>query len=207
MATEAQNRDAAFRSGFSVPGLAWDYLKFEYGWGGGRAKLWQQSMFGGMQWTGIPGLRGIGLGASRNLEVGAGVFNRAGVNFIKKSIEEHKPSSEIATIKSTLRESFSEIYDEIDCRKKQGLPLCPSDIDILQKKYDDDLLPFFCRCRQDNRFIPFIQNILRKERELQENGLSTWYHMLHGLIKQFLLDFSIFSHAFLLLNHTLYNLS
>lgn len=82
MASEAINRDQNFRSGLGYPSLVWDVLHFEYGM---RSKLWKEAMFGGLQWVGVPGLRGIGLGANRNIKTG-GFFNKAGINVVNKPV-------------------------------------------------------------------------------------------------------------------------
>ena len=77
--------------------------------------------------------------------------------------------------KNLFQRYFDEIHTEIKQRHNQNLPLCPSDIDILRNTENISFL-YFCRCRTDYRFIPFIHNVLKKERKLQENGFSTWYH-------------------------------
>lgn len=84
MASEAVERDNSFRDNLSLTGISMGVLNYEYLM---RSKLWKEAMVGGLQWQGIPGLRGIALGESRNLSLGGGRFNKAGINLINKPVQ------------------------------------------------------------------------------------------------------------------------
>jgi hypothetical protein len=83
MQTEANNRNSDFTNNISLGGSAFDVLKYEYLM---RSKIWRNTAAQGITWTGIPGLRGIGLGQSR-ISPYSSPFNKFGVNVINRPIQ------------------------------------------------------------------------------------------------------------------------